>query len=665
MRWVSGANPPTVGNPTVFQITAVVTNPSGAIGDITFSQPSNLVTVNVPGGDVVYAGGATISAGTLVSQPSLGAGGDVRWDPGTLSPGGSELLTYQITVTPSAPGILNVTGAAGSANGTRARFVDETGNTTQSRATFDFGELCELQVGTSLLTHVIISHFDVFRDAGRIVVRFKTRSESGTAGFHLTRFDTRTGRWSRVNEKLVPGLIDAPQGGTYSIVDVGAPADEDELTYALFEVNRRGRKKLLGIYPRRVAAAPPATIGGQIQARTARESAAKHIRRPHARRRTRSDRSKRKKSHPRHVQAARGPSEVVKIVIEQTGVTYVSAESIASALGLDVFLVRSRIRSYFFDLRHRGNRVSWQADDDGGGFYFFAEGIDSQYTTENVYWLQHGKGRSVRPTKKSRTPGSTGRQSFRSRTHFEEDLLAILVLPLDAQTDYWAWRVLVAGDPSQGTSRFSFDVPGLVDARDAVLAVELQGATDTGAAREHNVEVRVNGVVVGETVSQGLERVRVQFLVSPAPLFETGNELELKATLGADVSMSVLLVDSFDVEYERRLEAENGSLVFLSSARGGVSVSGFPSPEVKVWDISKPRSPRRLSATRVDPAEGAHIVHFIASREATAYVAFVKALARPPVRVEGTRFPRLRNRRFGADWICPASRGNKNGVTSG
>ena len=424
VRYVSGDNPPTVGNPSVFQMTVVVTNPTGAIGDITFSQPSNLTIINVPGGDVVYGGGATISAGTLVSQPTVGFGGDVRWSPGTLSPGDSELLTYQITVTPSAAGILNVTGAAGSGNGTRASFVDETGNTAQSRATFDFGELCELQVGTSLLTHAVISHFDVFRDAGRIVVRFKTRSEAGTAGFHLERFDARTGRWTRVNEKLVTGLLDAPQGGTYSVVDTDAFLGEEELTYALFEVDRRGKKKRLGVYTRSVNAAPPSTIRGKIRTRTARPSAMKPTGRRRKATATRRGRG-----------AARKRSEIVKITVDQEGATYVTAESIAEALALDVPFVRSRIRRYLFDLRNRGKRVSWQANGDGSGLYFFAEGIDSTYTAENVYWLHEGKGKRIRSIK-GRLPGGGGRQSFKARSHFEEDLFATLVLPVNAQSDY-------------------------------------------------------------------------------------------------------------------------------------------------------------------------------------------------------------------------------------
>jgi len=54
---------------------------------------------------------------------------------------------YYVNVTPTAAGQrIPVTGTPASGNGTRAKFVDETGNTTQARATYQFGPLCELAV---------------------------------------------------------------------------------------------------------------------------------------------------------------------------------------------------------------------------------------------------------------------------------------------------------------------------------------------------------------------------------------------------------------------------------------------------------------------------------------------------------------------------------------
>jgi|GEM_PF-3078660 len=150
----SGPNPPVVGQTTEVVVTVRVVNPTAQA--ITFSA-SHLVTANVPGGGAVYGGNAHVSQGTLVSQPAVGGTGNITWNPGTVAAGESfvastAVLVYHVKVTPTSAGQrIPVTGTPASGNGTRAQYVDETGNTTQARATFLFGPLCELAVTQSVL----------------------------------------------------------------------------------------------------------------------------------------------------------------------------------------------------------------------------------------------------------------------------------------------------------------------------------------------------------------------------------------------------------------------------------------------------------------------------------------------------------------------------------
>ncbi|MGH9763850.1 MAG: hypothetical protein ACREAC_23710, partial [Blastocatellia bacterium] len=145
----SGPNPPVVGQTTVATITINVTNPTAQA--ITFSA-ANLVTAHIPGFGVVYHGNATITQGLIATQPAVGGTGDITWNLGTLAAGSSATLTYQVAFTPTAAGQrLPLTGTPASGSGTRAQYVDETGNTTQSRATFTFGPLCEVAATQGLL----------------------------------------------------------------------------------------------------------------------------------------------------------------------------------------------------------------------------------------------------------------------------------------------------------------------------------------------------------------------------------------------------------------------------------------------------------------------------------------------------------------------------------
>jgi hypothetical protein len=153
---LSGPNPIQTDQTTRVRVTVEVVNPVGSMGSITFSSPTDVVTAYVPGGEAVYADNAT-ATGTIVSQPVVGGSGNVVWDPGMVASGSTATLNYEVDVTPLAPGRwIAVTGSPGS-NGTTAQYLDETGNGSQSRATYTWGPLCELAVSESATTAITLA----------------------------------------------------------------------------------------------------------------------------------------------------------------------------------------------------------------------------------------------------------------------------------------------------------------------------------------------------------------------------------------------------------------------------------------------------------------------------------------------------------------------------
>ncbi|MCX5717822.1 MAG: hypothetical protein NTW44_05825 [Nitrospirae bacterium] len=141
----------TTGKTTPFDLQVTITNPTPY--NITFSA-TNLVTANVPGptcpaatNSACYVGNsATVTQGAVNSQPANGGTGNITWNPGIVYAGTNASLTYAVNVAPNADGTrIPVTGIPTS-NGTRAVYVDETGNTTQTRATYTYGPLCGLAV---------------------------------------------------------------------------------------------------------------------------------------------------------------------------------------------------------------------------------------------------------------------------------------------------------------------------------------------------------------------------------------------------------------------------------------------------------------------------------------------------------------------------------------
>ncbi len=202
-----------------FAVTVTVRNPTGAIGAITFSN-SNVVTARVPGTQVLYAGLGFLSQGSIVAQPAIGGSGNVTWNPGTLAAGGTATLVYLIDVTPAAAADIVATGGFASGNGTRATYVDETGNSTQARATSTIGELCELTVDFDSPTPALVTSFSGSGAAGGgRLLEWRTAAEAGTLSFDLYRIES--GQPVKVNPAPLLALVDAPQGGTYRFLDAG------------------------------------------------------------------------------------------------------------------------------------------------------------------------------------------------------------------------------------------------------------------------------------------------------------------------------------------------------------------------------------------------------------------------------------------------------------
>lgn len=203
-------NPPAAGQTGNYNVTIQLLNPTAY--PITFSA-TNLVRTFVPGATVLRANSPIlVSQGSVVTQPIFpGGSGLIEWNPGTLTggPGQSAELTYRVAVTPSAPGRIVVTGTPAS-NGTTAQYVDETGNTTQARATYTWGPLCELAMSTSLsvATPATLAAVSSKREGARLIVDLRTAVQVGVAYYELLELPAGGRDWVLIGGSETPAPLD-------------------------------------------------------------------------------------------------------------------------------------------------------------------------------------------------------------------------------------------------------------------------------------------------------------------------------------------------------------------------------------------------------------------------------------------------------------------------
>jgi hypothetical protein len=265
-------------------------------------------------------------------------------------------------------------------------------------------------------------------------------------------------------------------------------------------------------------------------------------------------------------------------------------------------VVENLINAQELQVLHRGEQISYLPVKENEGIYFYGEAIDSIYTNTNVYWLLAGKGETVSSIIGEGPEPLVEEENFTESLHFEENNHVLTALFDDPESDYWVWDYFFAGT-EDASKTYTFRTDGATRGGSATLDLVLKGATDLDANPDHHVIVQlvVGGITheLGESWWNGKDSHHIQLSLDPSLLTDGENTLELVAVLDSDVSFSVFYLDSFTVTYERYLRAVDDRLQFTSQALPTLTVSDFTSPEIFVFDVTRPQEPVLINATTV------------------------------------------------------------------
>ncbi len=596
--------PPAPGVPRNYTISVRVENPAAQA--ITFNA-SNLVTANVPGAGAVYGGNAQVSQGSIVAQPGVGGTGNITWNPGSLAAGGVAVLAYEVTVTAGAGARIAVTGTPASGNGTRAQFIDETGNATQTRARYTAGGICELAVTQGLATAVLLSRFNVDVRGGATTVEWTTASEAGTAGFNLYRANGE-----RVNPLMIPASL-KPHGGKYRFVDTGNA--DPNATYFVEEVAANGLSRRFG---------PLNHFEGVDRERQ------------QERRRIRTAAADSWMVEP---DAANEQIVAVMVGVRSTGVVRIPAADLATAFGTETSEIEKLLAIGKVNVTHRGTQVAWQAD--GQNLYFFGEKSTSIYSNDRVYRVELAKGVKMQivPVSGAPTPVS----SFIATQEIETDVFAATVLPLDPESDYWFWEAFISGDPTWGTRTFNINVPAMASASRATIEVRLQGAfKDT----THRARISLNGSFVGETTWTSFNAKTATFNLPEALLRDGANEIVMDGILEGGASVDIFYVDGFTLKYQKFARPESGQIeVKKTGTVGAGPFAGAP----YVLDVTNRNRPTLLTGATFSGGM-ASLVTPARTKDLFLTQSFVA-----PSFLRGSGVPQFKSKQR-ADWVVVAPR---------
>ncbi|OGV78350.1 MAG: hypothetical protein A3K19_20355 [Lentisphaerae bacterium RIFOXYB12_FULL_65_16] len=487
-----------------------------------------------------------------------------------------------------------------------------------------------------VFTLASISLFRTTQQENAVVVEWETTTEKGTVGFDLYRLDPATGAYVKVNDRLLPGLLTAPQGGTYRYVDATALL-ETKATYLLVEVECRGTARRHGPY----TLAP--NDGGydfrhQAPERQTRQAAVAPVPKTDARgvrfeRQAHAAPGRGARPQKEH---HRGRSDVAEITVRGAGLCFVSVSDIANGFGQTATTMRRSISAGTLQLTRADVEIPWIGAAGGSGIYFYAEGMNTRYTDQDVYRICRKPGVTMAYVDGAPPARRDAVTTFTETLHLEQDQWFQGDLFTDPNADCWMWDFVFAGYPGYESKSFVFQADGASGAGATSMIVRLQSASSTGKNPEHHVVVEVNGTVLAQDTWTGIAGRTLSFPVDPALLVDGQNTLTLTASLPDGVSYSIVYLDSFDVTYQRRFATASDELLLPTVTQSqAITVTGFSNNQVWVFDVTAPNSPAVVTNTRVtQTGRGAYSVDFRGGAAGSQYLSLALNAALLPVSVD-------------------------------
>jgi len=269
----------------------------------------------------------------------------------------------------------------------------------------------------------------------------------------------------------------------------------------------------------------------------------------------------------------------------------------------------------------RGQEVAMEVEGGGDGslgpgdsllFYgqkFHGSVQDEKYTDENVYWLVvDARAQGSRMGTRSVSPGAsaTPLEWYTATTHFEQNVYYWARWSANPRTeDTWFWDYVTAGSPL--TRTYPITLTAVVTGEyTATLTVELAGRTEN----LHRIGFALNGTFVGETIEWG-KIGWTATLSFPSALLREGQNL-LAMMVFTDGGNQGVYFNWAEVTYRRRPEASEDFLSMTLPISGPVLITatGFTTSAVRLYDITDPLKPIRLTGAFAFSSAGSWAITF-------------------------------------------------------
>jgi uncharacterized repeat protein (TIGR01451 family) len=231
---------------------------------------------------------------------------------------------------------------------------------------------------------------------------------------------------------------------------------------------------------------------------------------------------------------------------------------------------------------------------------FFGLPIDTAGTGGHVYYVTTSKGNGLRVKASTATGGATAPGAFNYTFNRTERTLYFSGLVTNGDRDNW-FGSIVSTDPVAETLNTTNVASG-----NAQVHIVLQGAVDN---YDHVTSVTLNGHELGPIRFTGMVRNVTDVTVPTSYLVEGDNLLTFTATNGGD---DVSIVETASITYPHAYRADQNALALTAPALSAVTIGGFTSATVRVYDLTDPANPMTVASTVTTASDSTKSVTFTA-----------------------------------------------------
>jgi Peptidase family C25 len=286
----------------------------------------------------------------------------------------------------------------------------------------------------------------------------------------------------------------------------------------------------------------------------------------------------------------------VKIGVKQEGIYRVSRTELQNA-GFNVSAPGNLWQLYV-----DGNEQSINVGTGDSYIEFYGKGIDTTESATKVYYLivgaQNGKriGTTVIRPVGGNVIAKSYSQTFAQK--YRQVYISADILNGDAENFFSSSAIVGSNTPTPTATTLTLNLTGVdFTIPKSTIELNIQGITAT----PHQIVATVNGEPMDPISGSGKNLMSGAFQIPTSYLREGANTFQLQAYGG---SGDISLTESIRVGYARKYEVNQNRLSFYTANYRTSTLSGFTSPNIRVFDLTYPDSPSVITNLRIDNNSG-------------------------------------------------------------